>query len=77
LQRLKKLWAANVLTWKLLHFAATEQAAANLRNEGVSPETIHATGNTGIDAILYVRDGLEQHRFEESRVDGTGPPRRK
>jgi UDP-N-acetylglucosamine 2-epimerase (non-hydrolysing) len=46
-----------------LHFAATEQAAANLRGEGVSPETIHVTGNTGIDAVLYVRDGLEQHKL--------------
>jgi UDP-N-acetylglucosamine 2-epimerase (non-hydrolysing) len=43
-----------------LHFAATEQAAQNLRNEGVPPEAIHVTGNTGIDAVLYVRDALEQ-----------------
>lgn len=43
-----------------LHFAATEQAAQNLRSEGVQPETIHVTGNTGIDAVLFVRDGLQQ-----------------
>jgi UDP-N-acetylglucosamine 2-epimerase (non-hydrolysing) len=43
-----------------LHFAATEQAAANLRAEGVAPDSIHVTGNTGIDAVLYVRDGLER-----------------
>jgi len=43
-----------------LHFAATEQAAENLRAEGVSPDAIHVTGNTGIDAVLYVRDGLER-----------------
>jgi UDP-N-acetylglucosamine 2-epimerase (non-hydrolysing) len=41
-----------------LHFAATEQAAENLRREGVAPDSIHVTGNTGIDAVLYVRDGL-------------------
>jgi UDP-N-acetylglucosamine 2-epimerase (non-hydrolysing) len=51
-----------VLTSRIagLHFAATEQAGRNLRNEGVSPASISVTGNTGIDAVLYVRDGLEQ-----------------
>ncbi len=43
-----------------LHFAATEKAAENLRNEGVRPESIGVTGNTGIDAVLYVRDALEK-----------------
>jgi UDP-N-acetylglucosamine 2-epimerase (non-hydrolysing) len=46
-----------------LHFAATEQAAENLRKEGVRPGSISVTGNTGIDAVLYVRDGLEQGRL--------------
>jgi UDP-N-acetylglucosamine 2-epimerase (non-hydrolysing) len=41
-----------------LHFAATEKAAENLRAEGIPKESIHVTGNTGIDAVLYVRDGL-------------------
>jgi UDP-N-acetylglucosamine 2-epimerase (non-hydrolysing) len=43
-----------------LHFAATEQAAENLRAEGVPAHTISVTGNTGVDAVLYVRDGLER-----------------
>ena len=43
-----------------LHFAATEMAAQNLRDEGVAPDSIHVTGNTGIDAVLFVRDGLER-----------------
>jgi UDP-N-acetylglucosamine 2-epimerase (non-hydrolysing) len=47
-----------------LHFAATESAAENLRREGISPEAISVTGNTGIDAVLYVRDGLEQGKFQ-------------
>ncbi len=42
-----------------LHFAATKQAAANLRAEGIPNNTIQVTGNSGIDAILYVRDRLE------------------
>jgi UDP-N-acetylglucosamine 2-epimerase (non-hydrolysing) len=43
-----------------LHFAATEGAARNLREEGVPSGSIHVTGNTGIDAVLFVRDALEQ-----------------
>jgi UDP-N-acetylglucosamine 2-epimerase (non-hydrolysing) len=43
-----------------LHFAATDQAAANLRAEGVPADAISVTGNTGIDAVLFVRDGLER-----------------
>jgi UDP-N-acetylglucosamine 2-epimerase (non-hydrolysing) len=50
-----------VLTSRLaeLHFAPTSGAAANLIAEGVSQSRIHITGNTGIDAVLYVRDALE------------------
>ena len=40
-----------------LHFAATEKAAENLRREGIV-DGVHVTGNTGIDALLYVRDSL-------------------
>ncbi len=42
-----------------LHFAATCGAQRNLLAEGVDPSTITVTGNSGIDAVLYVRDGLE------------------
>jgi UDP-N-acetylglucosamine 2-epimerase (non-hydrolysing) len=41
-----------------LHFAPTEAAAANLRREGVKPQAISVTGNTGIDALLWMRDRL-------------------
>jgi UDP-N-acetylglucosamine 2-epimerase (non-hydrolysing) len=47
-----------------LHFAATEKAAENLRREGVNPAAISVTGNTGIDAVLYVRDGLAEGRLQ-------------
>jgi UDP-N-acetylglucosamine 2-epimerase (non-hydrolysing) len=43
-----------------LHFAATNWAAENLRREGVDPDRIHVTGNSGIDAVLYVRDAIER-----------------
>ncbi len=35
-------------------FAPTEEAADNLRRESPRPRTIVVTGNTGIDALLYV-----------------------
>jgi len=41
-----------------LHFAATPWAADNLHKEGVCENTIFVTGNTGIDAVLHVRDQL-------------------
>lgn len=49
-----------VVTTRLaaLHFAPTEAAADNLRAEGVDPRRICVTGNSGIDAVLYVRDAL-------------------
>ena len=37
-----------------LHFAPTETAATALRTESVDPATIHVTGNTGIDALLWM-----------------------
>ncbi|MBZ5724550.1 MAG: UDP-N-acetylglucosamine 2-epimerase (non-hydrolyzing) [Acidobacteriia bacterium] len=43
-----------------LHFAPTERAAAALEREGIARERVFVTGNTGIDAVLYVRDGLER-----------------
>jgi UDP-N-acetylglucosamine 2-epimerase (non-hydrolysing) len=46
-----------------LHFAPTASAAANLRAEGVPSENIHVTGNTGIDAVLEIQDGLELGRL--------------
>jgi UDP-N-acetylglucosamine 2-epimerase (non-hydrolysing) len=41
-----------------LHFAATDWAASNLHQEGIPEERVSVTGNTGIDAVLYVRDRL-------------------
>lgn len=50
-----------VLTGRLadLHFAATPWARENLLRESVPSERIEVTGNSGIDAVLFVRDGLE------------------
>ena len=49
-----------VVTGRLaaIHFAATDGARANLLRESVPSETIYVTGNSGIDALLNVRDRL-------------------
>ncbi len=58
-----------VLTGRLadLHFAATPWARENLLRESVPPERITVTGNSGIDAVLYVRDGLESGALSSGR----------
>lgn len=53
-----------------LHLAATPWAAANLEREGVSPDCIAVTGNTGIDALLRTVARLPQQQWpflEEGR----------
>lgn len=42
-----------------LHFAPTEQSRANLLAENVDPAGVHVTGNTVIDALLWVRAKLD------------------
>lgn len=44
-----------------LHLAPTQGAAERLRVEGVRPETIYVTGNTGIDALRHTMERLEQN----------------
>jgi UDP-N-acetylglucosamine 2-epimerase (non-hydrolysing) len=46
-----------------LHFAATPWAAGNLRAEGIDCSRITVTGNTGIDAVLYIHDRLERNEI--------------
>ena len=46
-----------------LHFAATDWAADNLSREGIKPESIQVTGNTGIDAVLSIYEGLERGKL--------------
>ncbi len=50
-----------------LHFAPTSSAAENLRREGIPPDQIEVTGNTGIDALLYVeREFIDQKDTRDS-----------
>ena len=57
--------AYRILTGRIatLHFAATEGAAQNLKRELVDPNRIWVTGNTGIDAILFVNQELQAGRL--------------
>jgi UDP-N-acetylglucosamine 2-epimerase (non-hydrolysing) len=50
-----------------LHFAPTERAKDNLLGEGVSEKDIRVTGNTVIDALLWVRRRIREQnkRFKE------------
>ena len=52
-----------------LHFAATERARDNLLVENVAPATIQVTGNTGIDAVLHIRDQLEAGKLSARSWD--------
>jgi UDP-N-acetylglucosamine 2-epimerase (non-hydrolysing) len=59
-----------------LHFAATEGAARNLIAEGVDRTRITVTGNSGIDAVLYVRDGLESGKLIAEGIPTLDPSKK-
>jgi UDP-N-acetylglucosamine 2-epimerase len=67
-----------VLTSRIaaFHFAPTPAAEANLLREGVAPERIFVTGNTGIDAVLWVRNALEQGDLHAPAWPWLDPARR-
>ncbi|MCC6588398.1 MAG: UDP-N-acetylglucosamine 2-epimerase (non-hydrolyzing) [Bryobacterales bacterium] len=50
-----------LLTTRLatLHFPPTQASAENLFREGIDPNRVTVTGNTGIDAVLWVAQRLE------------------
>jgi UDP-N-acetylglucosamine 2-epimerase (non-hydrolysing) len=41
-----------------LHFAPTHTAKKHLLQEHISPESVHVTGNTVIDALFHIRESL-------------------
>ena len=43
------------------HFAPTEHARDVLLKEGMDPATVHLTGNTVIDALLWVRNRVREN----------------
>lgn len=68
-----------------LHFAPTARAKANLVNEGINPANIFVTGNTVIDAVLFILERTKDQdilpanlRFRlagETRLGHSPPPR--
>lgn len=56
-----------------LHFAPTERSSTNLLDEGISPTTIHVTGNTVIDALLAVVEKIERHPALKSELAAQFP----
>ncbi|MEE2962297.1 MAG: UDP-N-acetylglucosamine 2-epimerase (non-hydrolyzing) [Myxococcota bacterium] len=50
-----------------LHFAPTQWSANNLRQENIADKDIIVTGNTVIDALLYVQEKLQS---QELTIDG-------
>jgi UDP-N-acetylglucosamine 2-epimerase (non-hydrolysing) len=55
-EEMNRVLTSRLAAW---HFAPTARAAAALRREGTPRERIFVTGNTGIDAMFYVLDGLD------------------
>jgi UDP-N-acetylglucosamine 2-epimerase (non-hydrolysing) len=66
-----------VVTGRLasMHLAATSGAADHLRQEGVPEDRIWVTGQSGIDAVLYIRDRLVSGSLRG--LDWNFPPDRK
>lgn len=56
---------ARITHW---HFAPTKQAVRQLRDEGISSDRIHLTGNTGIDTLLQTVAELEPLPRQDGRM---------
>jgi UDP-N-acetylglucosamine 2-epimerase (non-hydrolysing) len=55
-EEMNRVLTSRLAAW---HFAPTPRAAEALLREGTARGRIFVTGNTGIDAVLYVRDALD------------------
>lgn len=55
------------------HFAPTEVSKANLVNEGIAEHNIHITGNTVIDALLWVAKKIDQDESLHEHVESLLP----
>ena len=67
-----------VLTSRMteFHFAPTRAAEAALLREGVPPAKVFVTGNTGIDAVLWVRGALDRGELAAPAWPWLDPARR-
>ncbi len=55
------------------HFAPTEAARANLLSEGVTDDRIFVTGNTVVDALLWMADRISKDEELGRRMEETIP----
>lgn len=55
-EEMNRVLASRLSSW---HFAPTRRAAEALLREGTEPARVFVTGNTGVDAVLYVRAALD------------------
>lgn len=55
-----------------LHFAPTPGARDNLLRENIAPESIHVTGNTVIDALLWMRNELNDSGWQPAAASPLG-----
>jgi len=55
-EEMNRVLTSRIAAW---HFAPTARAAEALLREGTPRERIFVTGNTGVDAVIYVRDALD------------------
>lgn len=58
--------AAKATRW---HFAPTAVSRRNLLDEGVTPDRIIVTGNTVIDALIWVLDRIDNHAKRRADVE--------
>jgi len=58
------------------HFAPTARAKENLEAEGISPDAIHVTGNTVVDAVQQTAEREHTVENEELRAVLENPTRR-
>jgi UDP-N-acetylglucosamine 2-epimerase (non-hydrolysing) len=56
-----------------LHFAPTQKAAENLYREGVPARQVHVTGNTAVDAILWISKKLAGDETLQARFEAQFP----
>ena len=55
-EEMNRMLTSRIAAW---HFAPTHRAEQALLAEGVPPRRVFVTGNTGIDAVISVRDRLD------------------
>ncbi|WP_370549330.1 non-hydrolyzing UDP-N-acetylglucosamine 2-epimerase [Edwardsiella tarda] len=55
------------------HFAPTSTARANLLREGIDAQHIYLTGNSVVDALLWVRDKIQSDAVLQARLAANSP----